>query len=147
MTEKSAVPVAPPPPPAPPRDVTARVGRRAWADPRVRFWWLAGFVLVGVAAYLLVSRYLAWRLDSRLVESGTVINATVLQADESVAKGKTVSGDKSVRLSYDVDGRSYEVSAPYLAGRASEEFIVVGTTIPIRVDPADPTRWTPRQRP
>ena len=79
--------------------------------------------------------------------TGTQIEATVLQADESVAKGKTVNGDKPVRLGYEVSGKKYEVSAPYLEGRKSEEFLIVGNTIPIRIDPADPNRWTARLAP
>jgi hypothetical protein len=71
----------------------------------------------------------------------------VLQADESVARGKTVNGDKPVKLSYEFAGKPYEVSTPYLDGRKSEQFIIVGSTIPIRVDPANPALWTPRDSP
>jgi len=147
MTDRTASEAPPPPPPAPPREVTARARRRAWADPHVRFWWLTGLVLVGAGAYLLASRYFAWRQDARLVESGTPVEATVLQADESVARGKTLPGDKPVRLSYEVGERKFEVSAPYLQGRPAEQYIEVGKTVPIRIDPQDPTRWTARQRP
>lgn len=113
----------------------------------MRFWWLTGAVLIAAGAYLLISRYAAWRQGARLVETGTPVEATVLQADESVARGKTVSGDKPVRLSYEAAGRKFEVNAPYLEGRAPEEYIEVGTTVPIRVDPNDASRWTARRRP
>jgi hypothetical protein len=113
----------------------------------VRFWWLAGLVLIGAAIYLLVSRWIGWRQDSRLAVTGMPVPATVLQADESVARGKTVPGDKSVKLAYEFNGKHYEVSAPYLEGRHSEQFIEVGTTIPIRVDANEPSRWTPRDKP
>jgi hypothetical protein len=104
-------------------------------------------VLIVAAIYLLVSRWLAWRQDSRLAVTGTPVPAMVLQADESVARGKTVRGDKSVRLSYEFGGKQFEVSAPYLEGRRGDDFIVVGTIIPIRVDPNDPSHWTPRDKP
>ena len=135
------------PPPTPPRIVTRAARRRAWADPRVRFWWGTGLVLVAAAIYLLVSRTVAWRQNSRLSVDGTLVQAKILQAEESVAPGKTVAGDKSVRLRYEFNGKTYEVSAPYLDGRRSEDFLIVGNDIPIRVDPNDPEKWTPRQSP
>src|SRR4051794_30894051 len=105
MSEPTS-PVAPPaqPPPAPPRELTPTVRRRAWLDPHVRFWWLTALVLVLAGASLLAVRHAGWRLGARLVESGKPVDATVRQADESVARGKTVAGDKPVRLSYEIDG-------------------------------------------
>ena len=135
------------PPPTPPRPLTPIARRRAWGDPRVRFWWGAGLVLIAAAAFLLISRTIAWREDSRLSIEGTVVDAKILQAEESVAPGKTVAGDKPVRLSYSFNGKTYEVTAPYLEGRPSEKFLIVGSTIPIRVDPKDPNNWTPRESP
>ena len=135
------------PPPTPPRPVTPTARRRAWLDPRVRFWWGAGLVLVAAAGYLLISRTLVWKQNSRLSVEGTPLPAKVLQAEESVAPGKTVAGDKPVRLRYEFNGKTYEVSAPYLDGRRSEQFLVVGSDIPIRVDPNDPSKWTPRETP
>jgi hypothetical protein len=113
----------------------------------VRFWWIAGLVLVAAAVYLLITRTIAWHQNSRLSVSGTPMQAKVLQAEESVAPGKTVAGDKPVRLRYEFNGKTYDVSAPYLDGRRSEQFLIVGSDIPIRVDPADPTRWTARESP
>jgi hypothetical protein len=113
-------------PPGPPRKLTARVWRRAWLEPHVRFWWLAAVVFLAAAVYLLVSRYLVWRESSRLISSGVPVPATVLQADESVARGKTESGDKSVRLEYQYGGKTYEVSAAYLEGRRASSFLSSG---------------------
>ena len=144
MTEH---PIIAPSPPAPPRDVSARIRRRAWLEPHVRFWWLATVVLILAAAYLLVSRYLAWRDASRLIVSGIPVPATVVEVDESVVRGKTEPGDKAVRLEYEYGQKKYEVSAAYLEGRRAEQFLVIGQPITIRVDPNDPDRWTPRESP
>jgi len=135
------------PPPTPPRPVTPTARRRAWGDPRVRFWWGAGLALIAAALFLLTTRTITWKQNARLSVEGTVVPAKVLQAEESVAPGKTVAGDKPVRLRYEFNGKSYEVTAPYLDGRRSEEFLIVGKDIPIRVDPNDPTKWTPRDSP
>jgi len=136
-----------PPPPTPPRPVTPRAGRRAWTDPRVRFWWGAGLVLVAAAGYLLVNRTVTWRQNSRLSVEGTPVRAKILQAEESVASGKTVAGDKPVRLRFEFNGKTYDVTAQYLDGRRGDDYLVVGSDIPIRVDPNDPTHWTPRTSP
>ncbi|HSZ59285.1 MAG TPA: DUF3592 domain-containing protein [Tepidisphaeraceae bacterium] len=144
MTEHATIAQAPP---APPRGLTARVRRRAWLEPHVRFWWLAAVVLLLAALYLLVSRYLAWHDSSRLITAGVPVPATVVEVDESVVRGKTEPGDKAVRLEYEYDGKKYEVSTAYLEGRKAEQFLIIGQPITIRVDANDPARWTPRQSP
>src|SRR3954470_6845526 len=102
MSEISATAAAPP---MPPRTVTPTARRRAWFDPRVRFWWGAGLVLIAASVYLLIGRTLAWRQNSRLSIEGTPVQAKVLQAEESVTSRKTVSGDKPVRLRYEFNGK------------------------------------------
>lgn len=134
-------------PPAPPRPVSPAVGRRAWADPNVRFWWGAGLVLVLIAAYLLITRYLDWRRDARLIEAGTQVPATVVEAGELVVRYKKVPGDSPVRLQYQWQGQTYDVRAASLEGRPSADFIVIGAPIPIRIDPDHPDVWTARTRP
>ena len=144
MTEHSIIA---PLPPAPPRELSARIRRRAWLEPHVRFWWLAALVLILSALYLLTSRFLAWQDSSRLIVSGVPVPATVLQVDESVVRGKSEPGDKATRLEYQYGGKTYEVSVAYLEGRRAEQFLIIGQPITIRVDPSDPSRWTPRQSP
>lgn len=140
-------PIAEQSPPAPPRPVTACVSRRAWADPNVRFWWAAGLVLAAIGAYLLITRYLDWRRDARLIESGAEVPATVVEAGELTVRDKKVSGDSPVRLQYEWQGQFHEVRVASLEGRSSGDYIVIGSTIPIRIDPNRPGVWTPRTRP
>ena len=134
-------------PAAPPRAVTARVGRRAWADPNVRFWWAAGLVLSAIGISLLVSRSIDWHRDARLIRSGAQVPATVIEADGMTVLTKKKPGDVAVRLRYDWQGQTHEVTASSLAGRSADDFLIIGSQIPIRIDPNHPDVWTPRLQP
>jgi len=52
-----------------------------------------------------------------------------------------------VRLRYDWQGQTHEVTAASLAGRSADDFIVIGSQIPIRIDPQHPELWTSRLQP
>jgi hypothetical protein len=134
-------------PSAPPRAVGARAGRRAWADPNVRFWWAAGLVLTMIGLYLLVTRYLDWRRDARLVRLGAQVPATVVEADGMTVVTKKKPGNVAVRLRYAWQGQTHEVTASSVAGRSDQDFLVIGSDIPIRIDPDHPDFWTPRLQP
>ena len=134
-------------PAAPPRPTTARAARRAWTDPHVRFWWATAAVLLVIGVYFVVTRYLDWRQSAQLVQSGQQVLATVVEADGIARKGNTSAADRPVRLQYEYNGKAYDVGAAYLEGRPSTEAIVVGSTVPIRIDPNQPDRWTPRTEP
>jgi len=145
MPEPLTIVHAPAAPPSPPRATTARVRRRAWVEPRIRFWWVAAAALVLLSIYLLADKFLLWRRDSNLINSGVAVKATVLEANEVAIKGHTEQADKPVRLKYDYRGQAYEVGPEPLEGR--NEGVVVGGDIPIRIDPSDPSIWTAREHP
>lgn len=134
-------------PAAPPRPTTARAARRAWADPHVRFWWATATALLVIGVFFVVTRYLDWHQSAQLVQSGQQVQATVVEADGIARKGNVSAADRPVRLQYEYNGKTYDVGAAYLEGRPLSEAIVVGSTVPIRIDPAQPDRWTPRTEP
>jgi hypothetical protein len=130
----------PPGPPAPPRAVTVVVRRRSWIEPRVRFWWLAAAVIFGVAAYFSIDRVLDWMEVVHLVRSGTAVTATITRiGDESSGGRANISPDNEVYLHFTLQDSPYDVSG-YLEGR--EKPISLQDQLQIRVDPADPSRWT-----
>jgi hypothetical protein len=149
LNPESSHPNAPPAIPAPavadgdlappPRPLSPRVYRRSWSEPRVRSLWLAALAALLVATYLLASRYWLWRQDARLVRDGLPVQAAVRQTATEPVKGKSQPANSIVTLDYTVDGRAY-VAEGVLRGRT--EAIVVGNLVPIRVDPANPSRWT-----
>ena len=126
--------------PPPPRDISPAVRRRAWAEPRVRFWWLAAVVVLAIAGYFLGTRYWSWRRQADLVRHGLRLDdATVQRTATEVVRGKRQPPNSLVTLDYTVGGRPYTVDG-FLVGRT--DWIVVGGTVPIYVDRDDPSRWT-----
>ena len=143
MTQETA---SPPAPPATPRPVSGRVRLRAWIDPHVRFWWLSSVAFVVVGVWMLVANYLEWHRSERLIRGGTVVQATVAEAAGVTFAGKQMQPDSRVRLQFNFNGQPHEVSG-YLEGRKLSDFILIGSTVPIRIDPNHPDVWTARTEP
>jgi hypothetical protein len=75
------------------------------------------------------------------------VKARVEQAGGERVGGRAVPPGVSVQLSYDWEGQRRE-SWGMLEGREPpDEVILTKSTIPIRVDPEDPQRWTYRRQP
>ena len=129
----------PAPPPDAPRPITPRVRRRAWAEPRVRAVALSALAASLACAYLLVSRYVEWRREAALVTQGTPVDALVTVGGTITLANKQVPPGTVVVLEYTVGGRKVTVTGT-LKGRKT--YITTGRTVPIRVDPEDPERWT-----
>lgn len=127
------------PPPSAPRPVTPHVGRRAWMEPRVRFWWLAAAVVLAISLYFLTSRWLAWRSEVRLLSQGVEVKAIIRQTATEILKGKTQPPNSICTLDYTYEGKNYEVVG-VLKGR--EQYVVTGQEVPIRIDPKNPEDWT-----
>ncbi len=138
-------PVDPGPPPAdPPRDVTDRVRRASWSEPRVRFWLLVTLVLLAVDLYLLVSQHLGSRRDAALFATGREVPARIIAVESDTVRGHQYPAGGRVRLQYEVDGKAFEVFA---VPRGFTDVVKIGELMALRVDPADPTVWTARPRP
>jgi hypothetical protein len=129
----------PPAPPHPPRAVTPRVRRRAWAEPRVRAVALCAAAALAVSAYFFVSRYVEWRREAWLVTKGTPVDAVVTEAGGITLANKVVPPTTPVTMEYTVGGNKLTVQGT-LKGR--KEHILTGGTVPLRVDPSDPSVWT-----
>ena len=125
--------------PGPPRPITPRVRRRAWAEPSVRALAVAAMAASLVCAYFLASRYLQWRREAWLISHGTRVNAVVAEAGGITLANKVVPPATPVTLEYEVGGRKVTVRGN-LKGR--KEHILTGGTVPIRVHPNDPETWT-----
>jgi hypothetical protein len=123
----------------PPRPLTPRARRRAWAEPRVRALWLAAMAAFLVSGYFVTSRYLEWRREAWLITQGLRVNATVTEAGGILLPNKVVPPATPVTLEYEAGGRKVTVQGT-LKGR--KEHIMTGGTVPIRVHPEDPEQWT-----
>jgi hypothetical protein len=124
----------------PPRAVTPTVLRRSILEPRVRFWWIAGVILLVAMCDFLVSEFLNWRQEARIVSDGVPIIATITAMGDGSLRG-TVSPDNPVRMAFTYNGQDYSV-AGWLEGR--QESISIQQPVPIKIDPNDPNQWTYR---
>lgn len=131
-------------PPAPPRPVTRLVRRRAWTEPRVRFWWMSALAMFLVGAVVCGREVLLWYHEARLIRGGLPVDAEVKIAGGYSSPGKALPPDSVVTIEYTVKGTKYRQDG-YLRGRTRH--IEVRKTVPIRVDPDDPEDWTGRTEP
>ena len=133
------------PPPSAPRAVNGRVRWRAWNDPRVRFAWVLGFVLLLIGMGFIIAGLHARYLQKQLIANGVKMEATVFQAGLEQVKNKMQSPGEVVILHFPWHGQMHEAHARVLEGR--KDPITVGGTVPIHVDPNDPDNWTPLDEP
>lgn len=126
--------------PQPPRPVTPLVRRRAWAEPIVRFLWLSAVGIAVAALYFLGTRYFEWRSEGWLITQGKEVTARVYRTGEKIT-GRPLKFGEVVDLRFDWNG-----SEKILTGLLEDigERYVEGQNVIIRVDPADPGRWTNR---
>jgi len=125
----------------PPRMLTVTAARRAWMEPRVRFWWMSAIVLLGLGAAFTFEQSFAWYKLRSLVRDGLRVEAKIVEIEGFNRGGRLFPASSNVKLSYAVDGREYTYVGP-LEGRA--EPVSVDETITLRVNPDDPENWTLR---
>jgi hypothetical protein len=133
-----------PPIPDPPRPLTRRAARRAWAEPGVQFWWKSAIVVV------LISGYVAWyhvaaALKQRyLVDHGVVVDAKAVKVLGVTEKDNARYGaqrDQSIPVEFEVimpDGQLVTLKGYLPQG---EGWIKVNQEMKLRVDPNDLTHW------
>lgn len=122
----------------PPRPIDARVRRRVWAEPTVRFWTMTFIVVLLIDAYVAFNNLQGWLHQRELILHGMQVQALVAEVD-GVARVLRVPPETPVTLQFEMDGKPHEVQG-ILNGR--KEYITTRQTVPIRVDPKDVTRWT-----
>jgi hypothetical protein len=128
----------------PPRAITPHVRRRALTEPHVRSWWLLAGVLLAIGAYVGGREYWVWSREVRLIRAGQLVDAEITSGAGLVQRWQRVPPNSLVTLRYQVDGKTYDVTG-YLQGRT--EYILLRSTIPVHVDPANPSVWTARTEP
>jgi hypothetical protein len=131
--------------PPPPRPLTARVRRRAWAEPNVRFRWVFALIVLLGAAWFGVSGLRSWQRDKALLQVPT-INAKIIGANADTHLGRPVPAGATVYVEWKKDGQAIQ-SVGSLAGYTSAAPPNIGEEVPIHVDPEDTTRWTARNEP
>jgi hypothetical protein len=102
-------------------------------EPRVRAWWLMAMAAIGIAVYLAVGSFREVRSLEELIRKGHAVRATVTSAVIDSAPGR------SVDIEYTLNGKSHRSTGPLWARHKD---LGRSKTVAIRVDPADPDRWT-----
>ena len=135
-TAPSPLPIVAPAPPACPRPPTSLSRRRAWTEPSVRLWWLMALaVLVMILCYA-ADRLWARHVENRLIATGLLVDARVISAGLHGTFGQTADVGDPVAIGIQWHGQATRLQGTLT--RAS----FIGLTIPIHVDPTDPTVWT-----
>lgn len=137
---------APPELPAIPRPVTPPVARVATLEPSVRFWFILSAVFMLVAVYFGLKSVGDWMSDRRLIESGTPVDAKIIIADGSNVETQRKRWDSLIVLEYNHQGLRHEVTG-VLSNKTPDGFISAGNIVQLKIDPANPARWTDRQTP
>jgi hypothetical protein len=131
---------APPAPSAAPRELTARVRRRAWEEPRVRFWWLIGIVMLAIGGWFAFSAIRDRAKVQWLIDHGERVEAMVNAANAETVRGRSEPPDSMVELKFDWHGTTFTPHPSMLAGR--KEPIITKSKLLIHVNPNDPNDWT-----
>lgn len=126
-----------------PRPVTGRVRRRAWQEPIVRFLWLSAVAIFIAALYMVVSRYLEWYTESRLITDGKVVTARVMHPGQKIT-GRPIKLGDPVEVFFQWQGK--EVQFTGTLDDTGEQYIE-GQNVLLRVSPDDPSSWTNRSKP
>jgi hypothetical protein len=136
-------PLIPPPPPDRPRVLTPFVRGRFYADPVLRFWLLVSLTLLAIAAFYFTTEVLDWWREASIIAKNVIVQATVVEAigngGPTRLPGKQESPGTVVTIDYTVNNQPVELSGQVLD---LQGFITVGQTLPIHVDPANPTAYT-----
>jgi hypothetical protein len=131
---------SPPGPPPPPRPISPAANRRSWSEPIVRFWLLATIALIAIGGWFFTQQLLAFRSEQRLISTGAVVTATVIEVNNESRVGAKYPPGSNSTLKFDWQGQTINAYGIL----SSNQFITDGETVNLHVDPNDPTVWTDR---
>jgi len=137
--------------PPPPRQLTPRAARRSWNERPVRVCFILFVLVAATTGFVAVASFVRASAARKLVQEGQPVTATLAVAETSTVQGRMFDRTRlvgqTVELDYKLkDGREFK----RVEGRITTDTggsLTIGGPIEIRVDPADPKRWTDRTQP
>jgi hypothetical protein len=131
-----------------PRAITPRARRRSWNEAAVRVWAILSVLVLLCTIYFTATRISTALHDRWLIEQGTRVQARVDAIDESKQATRAYNRRDiaSVDLKYNAPNGA-PVLVMHVPLTPQPGTLRVGDTIPIRIDPSDPQRWTDRTQP
>jgi hypothetical protein len=131
--------------PETPRPITPRVARRAWIEPHVRFWWLAGALITVAAIGIFLGGLAEWRSENRVVREGVAVQAIAFDmSGGNKVKNRPLPFTSPVQLEYEYQGQKYTVTGTLASFGVN---YVSSVPFEIRIDPESPRNWTNRVTP
>jgi len=117
-----------------------------WLAMEVRPWLVLAIVLLIAAGGLSGLRMNEYLRERRVIESGPVVDATIQSVGAAMAHEGRRDETLQIEVSYKTpDGQDIRSSGEL--PRKPGEMVTWKQTIPIHIDPADPTWWTARDEP
>ncbi len=132
----------PAPPPKAPRATSPRGRWRSWLEPAVVIWWLLASIVMVIAVAATWLEIRATARDRSIIGRGEKITALVQQIDNASMPSRknyrpAPERNPDAMLNFTLkDGRAFEL-VPLRLDRQRDK-LVVGETLEIYVDPADP---------
>lgn len=124
---------------SPPRSVSPRIRRRAWAHPTVRFWWLLALALLVLAPFVGAPPVKRWQTVSRLANQPTVQARLIRNQREAIAGRPVLPGD-TVQIEIQQGDTTRQLWGT-LDGWSRGPLPRMGQTIEVRLDPDNPDLW------
>lgn len=137
--------------PPPPRPVNARAARRSWNERSPRLWLILLLLVTAATAYFVVDRVLRAREERSLIQAGRKVMAKLESIEGSTVVGRAFSRRDPLPVTLLIPPPEGSTEAPRrVDGRligGIDGMVKIGDDLEIRVDPADPARWTDRAQP
>lgn len=146
-------------PPAPPRPITPAGRKRSWVEPSVKTWWMLAALVLFVGITISIDQYIETNHDRRLVSSGTLVWAKIVEAGGQTRQGYVPQepGSRFKLETHLPDGQVFkETQDVALQGESvityakpqpdaePAELLAVGRWLQIHVNPSNPHDFTVR---
>jgi hypothetical protein len=109
----------------------------------VRFWILATAVLLAIGGWFFTQQFMSSRSEQWLIAHGEAVNAVLIEVNGDSRTGAKFPPGSPCTLKFDWQGQAVNVHGML----TSNDFLINGQTVQLRVDPNDPTDWTDRKEP
>jgi len=131
-------------PPPPPRPITPRSARRAWAEAYVRRWWMGALLLCVVTVYFVGTQLIRSLQDRRLIREGEAVDAVIVEANNETLTNKVWEPSVQALFKLEVQRPGAEPLVILSRLRNQDRALQVGDTVRLYIDRQDPSRWTDR---
>lgn len=116
-------------------------------EPRVRLWWLAALCVAVIAAILAIQTAIHVSNAGSLIRAGQQVQARLDKVDNVAREGFRVAASEQPKVEMTVtlpDGQTRQISGVL---RHQKGLLEPGKTVMLRIDRADPSRWSDAMSP